>query len=126
MSAAKPKAPAGLAVGGRRLWSNVAGEFELRPDELRVLEDACREVDLVDRMEIEVAKGPVLVPGSRGQDTAHPLIAEVRAHRLVLARLLRQLNLPDDEAAAHRKTSERSTSARKAALTRWSRDVPSA
>jgi len=106
-------------VAGKRLWKDVVAGYTLREDELRVLEDACREVDLVDRMEVEVAKGPVLVPGSRGQDTAHPLIAEVRAHRLVLARLLRQLQLPDDPAVAGRKTAERSTSARKAALQRW-------
>ncbi len=117
-------APGGLGVAGKRLWKEVSAGYTLREDELCVLEDACREVDLVARLQAEVDAGPLLVPGSRGQDIPHPLLMEVRQHRLLLARLLRQLQLPDDPAVAGRKTSERSTSARKAALQRWRGDGP--
>jgi hypothetical protein len=46
------KTPAGLAPKSARLWRAIAGpgRWGLRPDELRVLEDACREADLVDEL----------------------------------------------------------------------------
>ena len=122
MTSAKAKTPPKLGAGGRRLWAGVAGPFDLRPDELRVLEDACRELDLVDRLEAAVAAAPLVVAGSRGQETPHPLIPEVRAHRLVLARLLKQLQLPDEPVVAKRKAMSTSTAARKAAAARWRRD----
>ena len=122
VTGSKPRTPAGLGAGGRRLWSAVVGPFDLRPDELRILDDACREVDLVDRLEEAVAAAPLVVEGSRGQEAPHPLIPELRAHRLVLARLLKQLGLPDEPGIAKTKTMARSTSARKAAAARWRRD----
>lgn len=115
-------APSGLGVAGKRLWKDVANEYELREDELRLLEDACREVDIVARLQAAVDAGPLVVPGSRGQDTVHPALGEIRQHRLLLSRLLRQLQLPDDPVAEKWKTAQRSTSARKAALERWRRD----
>ena len=60
----KPKAPAGLAAGGRRLWHDVLDTFELRADELRVLESAARTVDLIDDMRAAMKGQPLMVPGS--------------------------------------------------------------
>ena len=119
MSARTPKAPVRLKAGGQRLWSEVAGAFDLRPDELRLLGDACQTIDLVDRLEDAVAEAPLVVDGSRGQEAPHPLIAELRAHRIVLARLLKQLNLPDEAELGGRRRAQRSTSARAAANVRW-------
>ncbi|MCK9496749.1 MAG: hypothetical protein M0R75_14825 [Dehalococcoidia bacterium] len=116
---AAQKAPTGLKAKGRRFWQEVTGKYDLRIDELRILEDACREVDLIDRIEKALnARGAQLtVRGSQGQPVANPLIAEVRQHRTVLKSLLSSLKLPD-EAADQEK---RSTSAREAAMARWSR-----
>lgn len=115
------EAPAGLRVHGKALWAGVAGpgKYELRADELRVLEDAAREADLIAKLEDGLADAPLVVRGSQGQDVIHPLISEIRQHRATLAALLRQLKLPDadPESAA----GERSTSARAAANARWSR-----
>ena len=114
-------APGGLGVAGRRLWKAITTGYTFRQDELRLLEDACREVDLIARLQAEVDKGPLIVAGSRGQETIHPLLSEVRQHRLLLARLLRQLRLEDDPAKAQHGAGERSSSAREAALARWRR-----
>ena len=46
-----PTAPTKLGVKGRKLWTSIAGKYVLRADELRTLEDACREADLVEKME---------------------------------------------------------------------------
>jgi hypothetical protein len=115
----KTKTPTGLKPGGKRLWSSIVDEFDLRADELRVLEDACRESDLVDALQAELAKGALTVLGSQGQPVANPMVAELRQHRAVFQRLVASLKLPesDDGRSA---AAQRSTSARAAANARWS------
>jgi len=115
---ARPRRPTHLGLQGKRLWDRIVGDFTLRPDELRILEDACREADLVDRIDGELRDAPLTVPGSMGQPVASPLVQEVRQHRAVLKTLLAQLKLTEDgetEAVA------RSASARAAANARWGR-----
>jgi hypothetical protein len=116
-------APTGLGPKSRKLWRAITGDYDLRVDELRVLEDACREIDLIDRLETELRDSPLMVKGSMGQKVASPLVQELRQHRAVLARLLAQLKLPDDtsEQAGQTPESSRSTAARTAATARWSR-----
>lgn len=114
---AKPAAPQGLKPGGRKLWTDVVGIYDLRPDELRVLKDACREADLVDALEGQLGKSSLLVTGSQGQQVINPLVSEVRQHRGVLSSLLRQLRLPDGNDTPE----ARSTQAREAANARWSK-----
>lgn len=98
-------APIGLGKAGKTLWKGIAGpkKWELRADELRVLEDACREADLVSVLDagliLAISRGDLTVKGSQGQDVINPLISELRQHRATLAGLLRQLKLPDENAA---------------------------
>lgn len=119
-----PRAPAGLGNRGRRLWSATVLEFTLRADELATLTELCRTVDSLDRMEAEVQAAPLLVEGSKGQWRPHPLLAEIRGARQVLAQLSRLLGLSDvadvDEDEEPRPTP-RQVRARRAAEARWSR-----
>lgn len=110
-------APGGLQDKGLRLWRDVAGSgvYRLRPDELLVLEDACREADLIDRLEAELRDADLIVRGSMGQPVANPLAQELRQHRGVFARLMKQLDLPDGTPVS----SSRSSQARDAAAARW-------
>lgn len=120
-AAEDPPAPRGLRAEGRALWRDVCAEFELRPDELRLLRHACATADLVTSMQAEIG-ADLTVPGSKGQPVAHPLLDQVHRHRMLLARLLGQLALPDDPADGSRGLiAARSVSARKAAIARWSR-----
>lgn len=116
----KPSAPETLQQGGRALWVAVTEKYELRRDELRVLEDACHEADLVDTMAAALAGGDLMITGSQGQQVVNPLVSELRQHRNTLAGLMRQLKLPED-GDAEREAGERSTKARAAANARWSR-----
>lgn len=116
---AAKKAPEKLGAKARALWADVTGKYDLRSDELRVLEDACREIDLVERIESELRDGDLVVRGSQGQPVASPLVQEVRQHRAVLARLLGSLKLPDDEGGAGE--GSQSAAARSAAAARWGR-----
>jgi hypothetical protein len=115
---AKHPAPARLGTKAKKLWTSVTTAYELRFDELRLLEDACREVDLVERLEDELRGADLTVQGSQGQPVANPLVQEVRQHRGQLQRLLAGLNLPDEDGRAQ---EQRSSSARDAANARWRR-----
>lgn len=108
--------PDGLDDRGGRTWDAVTSKYTLRPDELIVLEDACREIDLVDRLDDEIKTVPLIVQGGYEQDVANPLITEIRQHRALVARLFAQLKLPDEPAADKPSTTE---AARHAANARW-------
>lgn len=94
-----PTMPTKLDRAGRDLWRSVTTKWDLRPDELRVLAEACRETDLIERLRVMLDGAPLTVDGSMGQTVMHPAVAEIRQHRNVLASLLRTLKLPDDESA---------------------------
>ncbi|MDJ0454404.1 hypothetical protein [Gordonia amicalis] len=109
--------PASLGAAGERLFREIAEKWDLRPDEQRVLLDACAEADLVDDLAAAMQDQPRLVKGSQGQSVINPLISEQRQHRMALASLLKQLRLPDEADSAE----ARSTKARAAANARWSK-----
>lgn len=118
-----PPTPKGLKAAGKRLWSEIAGAgtYRLRPDELRILEDACREADLVDRLEAELGKPEtkLIVKGSQGQDVANPLVSEIRQHRQTSKALLASLKLPDEDDA--RAPGDASAAGRALVNNRWRR-----
>jgi hypothetical protein len=117
----KVKPPPGLGTDGRQLHRAVTGNYELRVDEVKVLEIACREADLIEAMGAELVEAGVTVRGRyAGSRVPNPLIAELRQHRRLYAQLLAQLGLPDEPAAQVDAAVERSTQARRAARARWS------
>lgn len=117
---AKLPAPSDLGTRAERLWDALTDGYEFRPDELVVLEDACREMDIIDRLEDELAISPLMVEGSMGQQVASPLVSELRQHRAVVARLLAQLKIPDESGSGATPLS-RSDAARRAANARWAK-----
>lgn len=113
-------APDFLGDSGRKLWLSVTERYELRPDELALLEQACATSDMIAELEVaRAAEGrPLTTTGSMGQEVIHPYIGELRAQRSQVAALMAKLKLPDD---ATRVPSDVSSAARKAASSRWSR-----
>lgn len=111
-------APQGLGDAGQSLWADITSAYDLRPDELRILESACFEMDLIARMQVESVTGDLIVRGSQGQPVANPLVQELRQHRSTLRGLLGQLKLPDEDGRA---ASARSEQARNAVNARWKR-----
>ena len=91
--------PTSLGTAGKRLWRETAKMYELRQDELEILRSACREADLIEKMDTELKGAPLLVAGSMGQDVINPLLQEVRQHRASMAALIRGLKLPDADPA---------------------------
>lgn len=111
--------PPNLGEYGRELWSSIVPTYDLRPDELRVLADACREADIIHRLEEAQLEEPLTTTGSMGQKVISPFISELRQHRTVMASLLKSLKLPDTPAGAAQKTRHTSEQARAAARARW-------
>jgi hypothetical protein len=117
------KPPTGLKAPGRRLWLSVADKYVLTSSEVEMLGQACRTADELDRLERAVRALPDLTTtGSTGQPRAHPLLAEVRAHRLLLERLCTALCLPDESQEVGLRPGQKH--AQKAAEGRWRPRVP--
>lgn len=113
---AKLTAPKGLGAKAKTAWDDITGTYSLRPDELRILEDACREMDLIERLEEGLVGAPLTVKGSTGQPVANPLVSEIRQHRQTVKSLLGSLKLPDDSGSG-----AASEAARNQANARWRR-----
>jgi hypothetical protein len=116
--------PAGLDESGMGLWASVVEVYVLTASEVAILTQACFTADELDRLEAAVRELPdFVVRGSTGQPKPHPLLAEVRAHRALLQRLMEGLNLPDQDQQVGLRAGARH--ARKAAQSRWSRGAAS-
>lgn len=111
--------PQHLRESGSQLWEAVTAKYALRADELRVLEDACSEADIIDMLRMLI-DGDLMTTGSKGQMILIPAVSEIRQHRAVLASLMRQLKLPED-GDEDKAAGERSAKAREAAQSRWAR-----
>jgi hypothetical protein len=120
-SAKAPRAPRGLKADGKRLWHDVAGTYELRPDELVVLESAARALDAIAALD-DARAGAVSAMGSMDQLVVHPLLAERRRQQGLLAQLVRQLRLAEED-SDEAKLAE-SWKMRRVARARWGGDGP--
>jgi hypothetical protein len=96
--ASRPRTPASLAARGKRFWVATVEEYELNAAGLALLEECARLLDEIDGMRAAVKRDGATVTGSRKQPRPHPLLGEIRQARLTLARMLKVLDLPDDEA----------------------------
>lgn len=109
------KTPSNMGPKSKAFWTAITSEYELRADELRILEDACREIDLIEKMEKEMRTQPLTVQGSMGQIVAHPLTQELRQHRAIFKTLIAALKFEDGDSDA----GSRSASAAELARARW-------
>lgn len=109
--------PPGLGAKGAAFWRKIIASYELAPHEEVVLEGACRELDLIAKIEVELKTASFVVKGSRGQDAASPLLAELRLHRAAFLSMVKAMRLPpllEDQGR-----SPRSRQAQAAARARW-------
>jgi hypothetical protein len=118
MSNSPPRAPAGLAAAGKRLWSDVLGAYELTPGEREVLSALCFEVDRLARINAELVSAPLTVKGSRGQEIPNPLLREARMAGKLVESLQRALCLPPP---GEKVGTVRNPNTKSAIDARWSR-----
>jgi hypothetical protein len=119
------KPPTGLKAPGKQLWDAVATKYVLMAAELEMLGQACRTADELDRLERAVRQlSELTVRGSTGQPKAHPLLEEVRRHRVLLERLTSALCLPNEDEEIGRTPGQKH--GQKAINARWKDHVPNA
>lgn len=99
------RAPRGLSPVGRKLWTDVTGDYELEAHELLLLLNCAQTADVVAALQAQVDAdgGPVLPVELGGKP--HPCLAELRQERVLLARLLTALRVPigDEDARSQRR-----------------------
>lgn len=126
--ARKPAAPSGLSARAKRVWTRTLESYELRQDEISLLEDYCMEIAIVDHLQAELAHAPLMVRASHGGEAINPIYSEIRMHRSTAMSLWKALKLPDledqDQVAGSSPEDRvtpmsREDSARKAANARW-------
>ncbi|ADT97880.1 hypothetical protein [Mycolicibacterium gilvum] len=94
----KPRPPAGLGAGGRKLWRDLVENFEFDGAEPRLLAELCRQVDLVDALAAAVDTHGVMVPTADGGGVKlNTAVTELRQARLAVARLIAALRLPGED-----------------------------
>ena len=111
--------PGDLGERGQALWDEITTTFQLRADEREILADACREADLLERLQAELVQSELVTRGSMGQEVAGAIVTEIRQHRTSYMNMLKALKLPDTPATSARKKSQVSEMNRKAARARW-------
>jgi phage terminase small subunit len=86
--------PRALQVSGKTLWNNIINQYALDPAEHVLLEQLCRTVDVLDRINADLDEMGVTVSGSTGQPRVNPLLAERREQIKIVDRLQMALALP--------------------------------
>ena len=100
MSTKTPAPPKGTGTEGRKLWRAVLTEYDLEEHELTLLRQAVRVADACTELQAQVDREGLIVAGK-----AHPALVELRAQRILLARLIVALRVPmgeQEEGAAPR------------------------
>ena len=118
-SKSRPKKPAQSA--GQHFRDAVLGLYVLDPSERVLLDRIAALIDVVARLEEQIAAESLTAEGSRGQTIASPLLVVHRSHSKVLAGLLDQLALPRLE--QEQGSASSAGRARRAALARWNRET---
>ena len=77
-----------------------------------LLDAVCDSMDLIERLQDDVDVRGLTVEGSRAQPVCNPSVAELRAQRAALSRLLAQLEIVEP-------TASRSEAGRALSRARW-------
>lgn len=122
--AKRPAVPAGMGTSGTALWKEIAWKYDLRPDELKILRDACAAADFQEVLENDINNTLLKTQGSQGQDVINPSIPEWRQYSNLVTSHLLKLKLPDEVeatkgAAVSKQAAANSGRARAAARARW-------
>ena len=91
---------------------------DLSKTELELLEVIVRTLDEIDVLQARLDADGMIVSGSTGQPRVHPAVSALLQLRSLAARLLAQLQLPDE--LGNTIATPRQTSAKMASKARWS------
>lgn len=114
-------APKVLDATGKKFWREVTSKYDLRSDELRTLESACRQLDMVADVtgEWDSLGRPYTTTGSMGQLVEHPLLGTIDRAQKAFELYVKRLALPDEPAGAGAAGGAKANQQREAAQSRW-------
>lgn len=105
-------------MAGERVWRTAVNDlpdgYEFDGRELLLLERACNQADVNAGLDTLIAKDGYLDVGSAGQTRVSTVVVEARQGRIALARLLGELQFPDENAVPRTSRSRRSLEANRA------------
>ena len=109
-------APKGLGTRGKRLWRDIVEVHELDPQQRVLLEEACRTVDRLDKLEEKLSgredawahlrtRAESMVITDDGREVTIDLVvdnalSEARQQQNILKQLLAAMRLPDQASGA--------------------------
>jgi hypothetical protein len=113
--------PKVLEAAGRKFWRDVTAKYTLRADELRTLESACRQLDLLALVteEWDNSGRPLTSTGSMGQLVEHPNLATMDRAQKSFEMFMKRLALPDQDEGAGEGPIGVPNQHRRAAQTKW-------
>ena len=94
MSYEPPKPPNELGDAGSQLWERVVAEIEFAAHELAILHEAGKTLDAVRALQVRLDAEGLSCHNSQGEKV-HWALPELRQQRLVLARLLASIAIPE-------------------------------
>ena len=112
------RVPDGLGPAGRSFWRKIWRVYDLAPGEAALLARACRVLDLLARIDRQLAAEGLTVEGSTGQPRANPLLAAGSELARTLETMIRGMCLP---APWEEQGTRRSPQQQAAAQERWRR-----
>jgi P27 family predicted phage terminase small subunit len=93
MATRLPPAPPHLSAESQRWWRQIVRLYELEPHHLRLLQSACECWDRVLQARAAIERDGPYYRDRFEQIRPHPALAEERASKTLMARLLRELAL---------------------------------
>lgn len=98
-----PAPPSHLQAAGRRFYETMVDTFDFDVQELQLLQLLCEQIDLQARARKEIRKhGLTLTNPKSGAIKPNPALSIERQATRLIASLVRQLALPDDEPQVQR------------------------
>jgi hypothetical protein len=89
----EPKPPGHLLAAGKRLWMDISGVYALEPHQFELLKSLCECLDRQELCRKQLKKDGLFLVTRFGETKPHPALREEREHRILYARLIRELNL---------------------------------
>src|SRR2546421_11072903 len=82
-----------LSPEARKLWKEITAQWDLEPDAMAILQQACEALDEVRRAQETLEKEGRVVKDRFGQPKQHPECLNLRDARAAFLKSLKQLNL---------------------------------
>ncbi|MEW6659171.1 MAG: P27 family phage terminase small subunit [Thermodesulfobacteriota bacterium] len=98
MALKKPKniavpAPKHLSKAAKELWADLVEDYDFESHQFELLRLLCESLDRLEACRKQLKKDGCFLKNRFGETKPHPALREEREHKVLFARLARELNL---------------------------------